>query len=240
MKSIFYCPVYNQINELPNFLEQLRQHKYCDTVLLVNNGSTDGSEELIKKSGFPHIEIPQNLGVGYSYILALDWAIERNYKIFGTIASNGKMLSEEMGKILEPVLKDKADYITGSRFLKGGTSPNLPLFRRYGIPLVNIFVKLITGIQLTDATCGYRAFNLDIIRKAKFNWHAKWLYTYSFEYYLYAKVLLNSKIRWKEVPITMNYPSLGKNYSKIRPIIDWWPMLKPWLIAKIDGKNIEW
>lgn len=240
MKSIFFVPVYNQIKEFPALLEDLQKCKSCSKILLVNNASTDGSENYVRKSGFEYLDLPVNYGIGYSNILALDWALERNYDIFGLIAGNGKMLVSEMDKVLVPILNNEADFVTGSRFLKGGNSPNLPLFRRLSIPLVNLIVNVIIGTNLSDATCGYRAFLLDIIRKAKFNWHAKWLYTYAFEYYIYAKVILNKKIRWKEVPITMRYPQRKSRYSKMRPFIDWWPMIKPWIMARIDGEKIDW
>lgn len=234
MKSIFYVPVYNQINEFPFVLDDLRKNACCNEILLVNNGSSDGSEELVRKSGFPYVDLDKNLGVGYSYIAALDWAIKRKFDVFGTIAANGKMLASEMDRLLNPVLENKADYVTGSRFIKDGKYPNLPLFRKLTIPLVSTFVNLLFDSNLTDATCGYRAFKLDLIKKAEFNWHQKWLYTYSFEYYIYAKILKNKNNRCLETPITMNYPKTIHSYSKIHPIIDWWAMIKPWIVARIS------
>ena len=59
------------------------------------------------------------------------------------------------------------------------------------------------------------------------------------EYYLYAKVIYSRKFRFIEVPITMLYPPKGKQYSKISETKDWWVMVKPWIIAKFDGKNFN-
>jgi glycosyltransferase involved in cell wall biosynthesis len=241
MKSVYFMPVYNQVEEFPQVLEELRAAPLaCDTLLLVNNGCTDGSEKLIHSSGYDYIDLPKNLGVGYSNMLAIDWALERGYELFGTIASNGKMLPAEMARVMEPVLTGKADYVTGSRFLPGGAFPNLPRFRRKSIPMVNTFVQLLTGQKLSDATCGYRAFRLSIMKHAKFDWHNPWLYTYGFEYYLYAKVLLDPRIRWAEVPVTMRYPPAGKRYSKIKPFKGWYEMLKPFVIARFDGAGFAW
>jgi dolichol-phosphate mannosyltransferase len=240
VKSVYFMPVFNQARELPNVLAELASIDLpCDTVLLVNNGSSDGSAEIIHTSGYPFIDVPKNLGVGYSYIRALDWAIERGYELFGTIASNGKMLPSEMHRVMEPVLSGRADYVTGSRFLKGGQSPNLPSFRRRSIPMVNHFVWALTGARLTDATCGYRAFRLDLLRDARFDWHAPWLYGYGVEYYLYAKVILDSRLRYTEVPVTMRYPPAGQRYSHIKPFAGWYDMLKPWAVARIDGKGFS-
>ena len=91
---------------------------------------------------------------------------------------------------------------------------------------------------MTDATCGFRAFRLDLIRRAEFNWHDPWLRTYGFEYYLYAKVLLDKALRWEEQPVTMRYPSAGP-FSKIRAGLDWYAMLKPWVAARFDGHGFR-
>ena len=233
-------PVYNQIHEFPQVLDELKAHPPpCDEILLVNNGSNDGSELLVRKSGYKYLDLPRNYGVGYSLIKAAEWALEHDFDIYGGFASNGKMLPAEMGRVLEPLLRGEADYVTGSRFMQGGDSPNLPSFRRNAIPMVNVFVQLVTGALMTDATCGYRAYKLDILRKARFNWRASWLYTYSFEYYLYAEDVLEKRWRWMEVPITMRYPQQGQRYSKIRPGVDWWAMLRPWLAARLLRKGFS-
>lgn len=238
MKSLVFIPVFNQIQELPFLLSELRNTDLpCDTLLFVNNGSDDGSAELIHTSGFPWLDLPRNRGIGHSFMVAIDWAIQQEYQIFGVLAGNGKMLPAEMHRVLDPILVDEADYVTGSRFLQGGESPNLPGFRKASIPLVNHFVRVLTGARLTDATCGYRAYRLDLLRRSRFDWHAPWLDGYGFEYYLYAKVLLDPCIRWKEVPITMRYPPPGHRYSKIRPLVGWLDMLKPWVVARWDRKG---
>jgi glycosyltransferase involved in cell wall biosynthesis len=235
VKSIYLVPAYNEGHRLPQVIDELRRHASCDTVLLLNNGSTDGSAELMKKSGFDYFELPKNLGVGHAYMRALDWALERRFDVFGTMAANGKMLASEMPRLLDPILDGTADYVTGSRFLEGGDSPNLPAFRRSSIPIVNHYVRALTGARLTDATCGYRAFRLDLLARAEFDWHAEWLFTYGLEYYLYAKVVLSSSIRHREVPITMRYPPSG-SYTKIKPVTGWYQMLKPWFVARFDAR----
>jgi dolichol-phosphate mannosyltransferase len=237
VRSVFLVPVYDQIRELPGLLDELSAGPLaCDTVLFVNNGSSDGSAELIHESGFDYLDVPENRGIGYAFMIAIDWALERGYDVFGVIAGNGKMLPAEMHRVLDPILAGEADYVTGSRFEDGGRSPNLPEFRRRTIPLVNAFVKALTGASVTDATCGYAAYRLSLLRRADFDWHAAWLETYGFEYYLRAKVILDGTIRWQEVPITMRYPERGP-YSKIRPFSGWWSMLRPWLVARMDGRG---
>jgi dolichol-phosphate mannosyltransferase len=240
MKTVLFIPVYNQIREFPTVLAELRAASLpCDSVLLVNNGSSDGSETLVRESGFEYIDLPKNLGVGYSFIKATEWALERGFETFAVIASNGKMLPQELSRVVAPIRDNVADYVTGSRFLPGGEFPNLPRFRRLSIPLVNLFVRFLYGIRLTDATCGYKAYRLSIFRRATFDWSSPALNTYGFEYYLYGKILRDPSIRHLEVPITMRYPGGGVPYSKIRPFKGWYEMLKPWVVARIDGKGFS-
>jgi dolichol-phosphate mannosyltransferase len=232
-------PVYDQAGELPRVLAEAAAAARPDVaLLLVNNGSRDGSAELVRASGHPFLDLPRNLGVGGALMLALDWALRRPVEVFGMMAANGKMLPAEIPRLVDPILGGAADYVTGSRFLPGGAAPHLPPFRRRAIPLVNLYVRGLTGARLTDATCGFRAFRLDLLRRAEFDWRAPWLASYGLEYYLYAKVLLDRRIRWLERPVTMRYPPAGR-YSKIRPGRDWWAMLAPWLRARRERRGFR-
>jgi dolichol-phosphate mannosyltransferase len=239
MRAVFFAPVFEQVRELPRVLDQFAAAQLPEvTLLLVNNGSRDGSARLVRESGHPFIDLPRNFGVGGAYMLALDWALARPVEVFGTMAANGKMLPAEIPRLVGPILADEADYVTGSRFLAGGAAPHLPVFRRCLIPMVNLYARWLTGAILTDATCGFRAFRLDILRRAKFDWHAPWLTSYGLEYYLYAQILLDGRFRWVERPVTMAYPETGP-YTKIRAWRDWWQMLKPWLVARLDRRGFR-
>jgi dolichol-phosphate mannosyltransferase len=239
VRTVFFVPVFDQARELPRVLDEFAAARLPEVaLLLVNNGSRDGSERLVRESGHPYLDLPRNVGVGGACMRALDWALPRGVEVFGAMAANGKMLPAEIPRLVAPILHGEADYVTGSRFLAGGAAPNLPSFRRGAIPLVNLYARWMTGAVLTDATCGFRAFRLDLLRRAGFDWHAGWLATYGLEYYLYAKVLLDGGIRWAERPVTMRYPEAGP-YTKIRAGRDWWQMLKPWLVARLDRRGFR-
>jgi dolichol-phosphate mannosyltransferase len=238
MRTLVWVPVFNQVRELPAVLEGLAAQTGVDfDLLLVNNGSRDGSEKLIRDSGHAYIDVEKNQGVGHSYALAIDWAIEHGYEVLVGVAANGKMLPEEMPRLLKPVYGGEADFVRGSRFLRGGASPNLPLFRRLAIPLVNLAVFFAVFRWFTDATCGYRALRLEPLRHPGFDLHQPWLHTYSFEYYLDAKFTLDKRLKVIEVPVTMKYPAKGP-HSKIRGVRDWYAMVKPWFVAAWDGKPL--
>jgi dolichol-phosphate mannosyltransferase len=236
--TLIFVPVWNQLAQLPQVIEEIRNAPRGIDFLFVNNGSTDGSGAAIEASGLPFINVAINQGIGHSFNIAFDWARDRGYAFFGSMAGNGKMIATEAQRFTEALRSGKADYVTGSRFLPGGASPNLPSFRRWAIPLVNFLAWLTTGRRLTDATNGFRVFRLEILEAATFDLRAEWMQTYGFEYYVYAKALLDDRIRCIEVPSTMRYPERGE-YSKIRPVLDWMAMLRPWVKARFDKRGFS-
>lgn len=232
--TLIFLPIWNQAKELPQVINEIR---LLDPVgidfLLVNNGSTDRSPALADASGLPVVNIPVNLGIGNSFRIAYEWARNRNYEFFGSMAANGKMLANETIRLVAPLRAGVADYVTGSRFLPGGGYPNLPRFRRLAIPMVNVIARMMTGIRLSDATNGFRVFRIGILEAATFDLGAPWLRTYGLEYYVYAKALLDPRLKCIEVPSTMRYPGEGR-YTKIRPGLDWMAMVNPWVRARFD------
>ena len=121
MKVLGFSPVYNQVHELPVLLRELEETQPpCDDFLLVNNGSEDGSEALIAESGLPSIAAPQNRGVGWAIMAATEWAAENGYDVLVGLASNGKMLPSEMGRVIDPILQGEALYAPLAWVIIGG------------------------------------------------------------------------------------------------------------------------
>jgi glycosyltransferase involved in cell wall biosynthesis len=234
MTSLCVMPVYNEIDRLGALLEACAANMPTTHFVIVDNGSDDGSAELIDASGFECVHLDRNHGIGYALRLGAEMALERGCDVCCNIAGNGKMRPEELSRILEPLASGQADYVTGSRFLEGGQYPNLPLFRRVAIPLVyNIVVLALFRRRFTDVSCGLRGFRTDLLRDERVDWQGDWLDYYQFEYYLYAKAV-KLGYRCTEVPCSMIYPPSGRNYSKIPPIKGWWQMLQPWIYVGLS------
>ena len=112
------------------------------------------------------------------------------------------------------------------------------MFRKISIKILSLFFSFLFRKKITDATCGFRAFKVKkIIKYFKF-FNKKKYFTYGYEYYSYGKILLSSKIESCEASVKMNYPKEG-NYSKIRPIIDWYPIIFGYLEALMDGRKLD-
>ncbi len=226
---------YNEEDKLRGLLTRFPSGTAYD-LLFVDDGSTDGTSVLLGQAGRTTVRHETNLGVGAGIRTAVDYARAHDYQVIVIMAGNGKMLPAEIDRLLDPILNGKADYVQGSRYLSGGSSPNLPLFRHIAIKLFTSIVNLFLGFKGTDITCGFRAYRLDIFDDPSMDITQDWLGRYEMEYYIHYRVIKGGK-RVIEVPVSMVYPTDGKNYSKIKPFTGWWSMIRPWVFLTLRIKK---
>jgi len=205
-------------------------------LLFVDDGSTDGTETFLRNSGYELIRHDSNQGVGAGIRDGIGYGRRHGFDIIVVMAGNGKMLPEEIPRLVTPIRDGRADYVQGSRYLEGGGSPNLPLFRKLAIRLFTAIVNLAVGFKGTDITCGFRAYRLDLFDHAEIDIDQEWLGRYEMEYYIHYKVL-KLGYRVVEAPVAMVYPPQKKNYSKIKPFVGWWSMIRPWVFLILRLKR---
>ncbi len=239
-KILIFCPVFNEIHHLPRLLERVKLANFDGDFYFIDSGSDDGSSEFIANSGFKYISIQKNMGVGYSIITAINFAIENEYDIICGISGNNKMDPNEINNLINPIIKDDYDFVQGSRFLDYKVGNNTPRFRVVSIPILSKIVAILFKSKVTDVTCGFRAFKLDLVKRAKFEIDQKWLYGYSFEPYFYSNVFLDGNVSKLEVPVKMSYP-LDKNvkYTKIKPVLNYPGLVLPYVLGKFLFKGFK-
>ncbi len=234
-KTLTAVLTFNEGEKLRVLLDRFPKDRLYD-LLFVDDGSTDGSGDYLVKCGYTVIRHGDNRGVGAGIRTAVKYAREHGHEILVIMAGNGKMLPEEIPRLLDPILKDQADYVQGSRYLTGGDSPNLPMGRHYGIKAFTLIASILLGKRHTDITCGFRAYRLAIVNDPEINIDQNWLGRYEMEYYLHWKAV---KRGWRvtEAPVSMVYPESGRDYSKIRPFTGWWSMIRPWVFLTLRLKR---
>jgi len=226
LSAVLTIAAYNVAKTLPDLLEKTPYH-LLDEVVVVDDGSRDGTAEVARSFPVTVIEHGSNKGVGRVIKTGLRYALDRKYDVFVIMAGNGKDNPEEIPRLLAAV-NEGYDYVQGSRFVLGGKSENLPLFRRLMVPASALLYRLLTGFPGTDALNGFRAYRLHLLDDSRINVWQDWLDHYELEMYLHYKALtLGCKV--KEVPVTKSYKHFAKNvaYSHIRPFVDWWSIIRP-------------
>ena len=232
-KILAFIPVYNEEKRIGGVLAKFPEN-VVDEVLVVDDGSTDDSLNIIKKFNVTVMSNEKKVGIGVGIKKAVRYAINNDFDIFVIMAGNGKDDPREIPTLLEPILKEDYDYVQGSRHLKGSSyKKSTPFLRLLAIKLFTLVWRMTTGFAATDASNGFRAYKLALFKDI--NIFQDWLDTYELELYLYYNVIKKG-YKFKEAPVSKHYPS-KQNYTKIRPIIDWWRILKPIIYLKLRIKK---
>lgn len=230
-----FGPVFNEAHRIDPILtkcEQLLDEKIVDEFLIIDDGSTDGSSEMVARHPrFRCIRHATNRGAGATLRTAFHYAIDNGFDIVTLFALNGKDEPLDVKKVLEPILAGRADYVQGSRFLPGGSNLNLPPHRRISIHAFTAAFSLLAGHYFSDCTNGFRAYTTAFLTDPRNDWEQAWIGDrYELEYYLHYQAA--SRFRVAEVPVRKNYPTDNKSYSKIRPA-DWIRMLRPMVYMRL-------
>ncbi len=229
-------PFHDERGKLALLVPRLGQAP-VDLWLPVDDGSSDGGADLLRAAGIEPLRNDARRGIGFCLKRVVGEARSRGAEFMVVMAGNNKDDPAEIARLLAPLLEDRADYVQGSRFLPGGSSPHLPAFRWAAIQLLSAWFRLSMGRSCTDLTNGFRAYRLAIFDHPEVDITQEWLDDYEFEYYVHWKAY-KLGFRTCEVPVTKTYPGVrGVEYSKIKPFTGWWRMLRPFVFLGLGIKK---
>ena len=246
-KVLICMPVYNEGERTARQLHNLDPNPTYDVELfIIDDGSTDNTIELVKQA-IPHVSYPvtivrneRNRGIGYSLKQGIRYALNHGFDFIMNTAGNGKDDWREISFLMKPMVEGTHDYITGSRFLGGGSYDHLPVMRHVMMKTYTMIWSILTRKRLTDVTNGFRAYSAKLFSDPRITIDQEWLDRYELEYYLYYKALTLG-YRTGEVPVSKTYPARNGHrkiqYTKIRPFIDWWKMVRPLIFLKLGIKE---
>lgn len=149
-------PAYNEEISIGSVV--LLARYYADSVIVVDDGSSDRTAEIAKKAGAEVIVHEANKGKGAALKTGFAAADDLGADIIVTMDSDGQHNPAEIPKLVDPIIKGEADMVNGSRYLNG-LDKNTPSYRRVGQTILDGATKLNSGLQITDSQSGFRAFS---------------------------------------------------------------------------------
>jgi dolichol-phosphate mannosyltransferase len=198
-----------------------------DEVLVVDDGSRDRTAEVARQAGARVVGLGRVLGVGSAIRRGLEEARRGGFDVAVIVAGNDKDAPEEIPRLLDPICDGGSDFVIGSRFLAGGSyGGDMPRYRKLATRLHPWLVGLFCGRRITESTNGFRALRLTVLEDPRIDLSQAWLDHYELEVYLLMK-LLKLGYRTAEVPCTKIYPPKHLGITKMRPVFDWWKILRP-------------
>lgn len=177
------------------------------------------------------------MGVGAGIRSGIMYGRENGFDVAVIMSGDDQHEPKELPQVLKPLRENSADFVQGSRRLKGGGTVNGPMFREVTTRLYSLVFSIITFRRITDGTNGFRAFKLLLFDDEYFNLDQEWLNTYELEPYLLYKAVRSKSIRVVEIPITIYYHGESHQYTKMRPFRDWWRLARPLFMLRLGIKK---
>jgi dolichol-phosphate mannosyltransferase len=226
LRVLAVAPVLDEQDKIGDVIRRTPR-PLVDEVLVVDDGSTDRSAEVARELGATVLSLGRIVGIGAALRAGFGYAMERGYDVVVVMAGNGKDSPEEIPLLLEPIAAGRADFVQGSRFLK--TRPDfgpMPLYRRFATRLHPLLFSLVARRRVSESTNGFRAIHRAVLTDRRIDLGQAWLDQYELETYLYLRTI-RLGYRTVEVPVTKIYPPRELGQTKMRPIVDWWSILRP-------------
>ena len=148
-------PCYNEARFVGDVVRRTLEH--VDTVVVVDDGSTDGTAEAARAAGAQVIRHPTNLGPGAAARSCLQAALDMQVDVLITLDGDGQHSPDEIPQVIAPILAGEADLVIGSRFL--GRYNNVARYRRFGIDVITFLYNFGASTKITDGQSCFRAYN---------------------------------------------------------------------------------
>lgn len=170
-RTLVIIPTYNERETLPITLGRLRAAVPEADVLIVDDGSPDGTGQLADRASETdkHVQVLHRTGkqgLGTAYVAGFTWALEQNYDVVVEMDADGSHQPEQLPKLLKALAAQPApSLVVGSRWVPGGKVVNWPKARETLSRGANIYTRVMLGLRVGDATAGFRAFRAEALRE---------------------------------------------------------------------------
>jgi dolichol-phosphate mannosyltransferase len=228
-------PALNEAGKIGRVLDKLPRDGRFEAIV-VDDGSTDGTSDEARAHGAA-VVIRHEVRGGVGAAIRDGWkaGLERGRPYLALVSGDDQHEPEELAGALDLLLAGKADYIQGSRWMRGGRVVGPTGGRGFGTRLYSVVFSVLAFHRVTDATNGFRVFRSELLRDQAINLDQAWLDSYDLEPYVLFQVIRRG-YRVVEHPVTVRYHA-SEGYTKMRGIRDWWRLFRPAFLLRFGVKR---
>lgn len=169
--SLVIIPTYNEKENVERMIRKVFSLAHPFHMLIVDDGSPDGTAAIVKdlQSEFPErlfiLERSGKLGLGTAYIAGFKWALERSYGFIFEMDCDFSHNPDDLLRLYEACNTNRGDVAVGSRYVKGGGVENWPWHRLMVSSGAGVYVNMILGLGVKDATAGFVCYKREVLHK---------------------------------------------------------------------------
>ncbi|MBI1968858.1 glycosyltransferase family 2 protein [Candidatus Woesearchaeota archaeon] len=215
MDTAIIIPACNEEKTIAEVIAKTKN--YCQNIIVVDDGSTDATSPIAKRTGVAVLRHKVNLGKGAALKTGCEYALQQGAEGMVVLDADGQHDPAEIPKFLE-ALKEN-DIVFGYRQVP----ETMPLVLRFGNAVINRSLRLFYNVHVCDSQCGYRAFTAAAYRQLQ--WEAR-------DYYVETEMILNAgrkKLKHASIPIQTIYADKYKGTTVLDGI---------GIVAKILGGKL--
>jgi glycosyltransferase involved in cell wall biosynthesis len=148
-------PAFNEAAAIGSVIADLRA--FASKIVVVDDGSVDGTADQAQEAGAIVLRHVINRGQGAALQTGIEYALRRGASAIVTFDSDGQHSPADVPTLVAPLRDGRADIVLGSRFL--GSTESMPTLRRIVLHFAVLFTRIVSGLEVTDAHNGLRAFS---------------------------------------------------------------------------------
>jgi dolichol-phosphate mannosyltransferase len=207
---VVILPAYNEEKNIEKVLDKLAD-KY--KVLVVDDGSTDSTSEIIKKYKVNIITHSKNEGLGKALYDGFKWAIDNNEDIAVTMDADNTMDIGLIPVMAEKIKNNNAQIVIASRYAKNAVVKNVPLYRKVISSISSFICRLVFHLkEVKDFSSGYRAYDVRCLSDAISYWNDNFITSDGFDCQIEILRKLSCFVNSiSEIPIVLDYQSKINN-----------------------------
>ena len=169
MKSLVIIPTFNEIENIQRMLDTVMSLEPEFNVLVVDDGSPDGTAKVVKENQKKHdrihlLERSGKLGMGTAYIAGFHWALERGYDLIYEMDCDFSHNPNDLVRLREACING-AGVAVGSRYTRGAKVSNWPVGRILMSYFASVYVNTILWLGVRDSTAGFKCYRREVLKR---------------------------------------------------------------------------